>query len=58
MGLFRATVIAAISLFIFENVKKYDTILDKIPVVNKVSENKINYCYLLIGIVFFIELIF
>ena len=57
MGLFRATVIAAISLFIMENVKRYDTLLGKIPVVNKISRNKVNYCYLLIGIVFFIELI-
>jgi len=57
MGLFRATIITAISLFILENVKRYDDMLSKIPFINKLHNNKMNYCYLLIGIVFFVELI-
>ena len=57
MGLFRALMVIGISSFIIEYIKHYDTTISNIPVINKLHENKYNYSYLVLVIVFLIELI-
>ena len=57
MGLFRAIIITAITYgiirFIFSQHKK----LDNIPIINNLLKNRINYCYLLLIVIFILELI-
>ena len=57
MGLFRAIIITSILYgiirFLFSQHKK----LDSIPIINNLLKNKINYCYILLIVVFLLELI-
>lgn len=57
MGLFRALLITGICLFVLEYIKKNDKKIANKPFINYFTKKKINYCYIILIIVFIIELV-
>ena len=57
MGLFKALIITGICLFLIEYMKYYDDYIINMPIINKLTKSKFNYCYFILIIVFFIEMI-
>lgn len=57
MGLFRATIITTISYFTINAVLSHKNKIEKIPIISNLISKKINYCYLILVVVFLLELI-
>lgn len=57
MGLLRAGIIGIIGVVTIEFIKNKEKLISKIPLMNSIVKNKIDYSYLLLIIIFVIELI-
>ena len=57
MGLLRAGIIGIIGVVTIEFIKNKEKLISKIPFMNSIVKNKIDYSYLLLIIIFVIELI-
>lgn len=57
MGVFRALIVTSICIFIIEYIKHYDDLIENLPIINRITKNKYNYSYLILVIVFLIEMI-
>jgi len=57
MGLFRAILITTIIYGLVKLIHSQDKKLENIPIINKLIKNRINYCYIILILVFLLELI-
>ena len=57
MGLFKASIISVSLYLTIKAIQMNHTIVSKLPLISTLFENKINYCYLLLIIVFIFELL-
>jgi len=57
MGLLRAGIIGIVGVVTIEFIKNREKLISKIPFMNSIVKNKIDYSYLLLIVIFVIELI-
>ena len=57
MGLFRAILITTITYGLVKIIYSQDKKLENIPIINKLIKNRISYCYIMLLLVFLLELI-